>query len=88
VSDRLRPQPLEYLTKLARARQRERAIDIRQAQREITAEYGFDNWSMLVRHVQASSPGGSNARSCSPTRRRDDALDNGGHRSGGCERTG
>lgn len=45
---------LEHLRKQAKARKRERAIGLSQAQHELAREYGFDSWPKLVHHVQAS----------------------------------
>jgi ankyrin repeat protein len=49
---------LEHLRKQAKARKRERAITLSQAQHELAREYGFDSWPRLVHHVQASGLGG------------------------------
>jgi ankyrin repeat protein len=46
---------LEHLRKQAKARKRERAIALSQAQHELAREYGFDSWRKLVHHVQARS---------------------------------
>lgn len=45
---------LEHLRKQAKARKRERAIGLSQAQYELAREYGFDSWPKLVHHVQAT----------------------------------
>jgi len=45
---------LEYLRKQAKARKRDRAIGLSQAQHDIAREYGFASWLKLVHHVQAS----------------------------------
>jgi ankyrin repeat protein len=45
---------LEYLRKQAKARKRERAIPLNQAQHELARDYGFASWPKLVRHVQAN----------------------------------
>jgi ankyrin repeat protein len=45
---------LEHLRKQAKARKRERAIPLSQAQHELAREYGFDSWPKLVHHVQAT----------------------------------
>src|SRR5918999_1026206 len=45
---------LEHLRKQAKARKRERAIALSQAQHELAREYGFDSWPKLVHHVQAT----------------------------------
>jgi hypothetical protein len=44
---------LEYLRKQAKARRRERALSLSQAQHELAREYGFASWPKLVHHVQA-----------------------------------
>ncbi len=44
---------LEHLRKQAKARKRERAISLSQAQHELAREYGFNSWPRLVHHVQA-----------------------------------
>jgi ankyrin repeat protein len=46
---------LEHLRKQAKARKRERAVALSQAQHELAREYGFDSWPKLVHHVQAGS---------------------------------
>jgi ankyrin repeat protein len=52
----LPPRPsLEHLRKQAKARKRQHAIGLSQAQHELAREYGFDSWPKLVHHVQASS---------------------------------
>jgi ankyrin repeat protein len=45
---------LEHLRKQAKARKRERAIALSQAQHELAREYGFDSWPKLVHHAQAT----------------------------------
>jgi ankyrin repeat protein len=45
---------LEHLRKQAKARKRERAIPLSQAQHELAREYGFESWPKLVHHVQAA----------------------------------
>ena len=45
---------LEFLRKQAKARKRERAVALSQAQFELAREYGFDSWPRLVHHVQES----------------------------------
>jgi len=45
---------LEYLRKQAKARKRDRAIALSQAQHDIAREYGFASWPKLVHQVQAS----------------------------------
>ncbi len=45
---------LEYLRKQAKARKRERAIALSQAQHDIAREYGFVSWPKLVHHLQAA----------------------------------
>jgi ankyrin repeat protein len=45
---------LDYLRKQAKARKRERAISLSQAQHELAREYGFASWPKLVHHIQAS----------------------------------
>jgi hypothetical protein len=44
---------LEHLRKQAKARRRERAVQLSQAQHEVAREYGFGSWRKLVHHVQA-----------------------------------
>jgi ankyrin repeat protein len=44
---------LEYLRKRAKARRRERAISLSEAQHQLAREYGSASWPMLVHHVQA-----------------------------------
>ena len=46
---------LEHLRKQAKARKRERAVALSQAQHELAREYGFDSWPKLVHHVQVGS---------------------------------
>jgi hypothetical protein len=45
---------LEFLRKQAKARKRDRAIALSQAQHDLAREYGFASWLTLVHHVQAS----------------------------------
>jgi ankyrin repeat protein len=45
---------LEHLRKQAKARRRERGIELSRAQFEIAREYGFDSWPKLVHHVEAA----------------------------------
>lgn len=44
---------LEHLRKQAKARKRNNAIPLSQAQYELAREYGFESWPRLVHHVQA-----------------------------------
>jgi ankyrin repeat protein len=44
---------LEHLRKQAKARRRERAVPLSQAQHELAREYGFDSWPKLVHEVRA-----------------------------------
>lgn len=45
---------LEHLRKQAKARRRDRAITLSEAQHELAQEYGFASWPRLVHHVQAA----------------------------------
>lgn len=54
VSDLPKRPSLEHLRKQAKARKRQHAIRLGEAQHDVAREYGFDSWPKLVRHVEAT----------------------------------